>query len=95
MTPPGYNTLEPIEFDVVAEHEEDSQDPVLIDVNGNPFMPKEGENLGILYAEVENHSGGVLPTTGGIGTTLFYVLGGLLVLGAGVLLVVKKFSDAN
>lgn len=95
VTPPGYNTLEPIEFDVVAEHETDSEDPVLIDVNGNPFMPKEGENMGILYAEIENKSGGILPTTGGIGTTLFYVLGGLLVLGAGVLLVVKKFSDAN
>ena len=95
QTPPGYNTLEPIEFDVVADHETDSEDPVLIDVNGNPFMPKEGENMGILYAEIENKSGGILPTTGGIGTTLFYVLGGLLVLGAGVLLVVKKFSDAN
>ncbi len=95
VTPPGYNTLEPIEFDVVADHETDSEDPVLIDVNGNPFMPKEGENMGILYAEIENKSGGILPTTGGIGTTLFYVLGGLLVLGAGVLLVVKKFSDAN
>ena len=95
VTPDGYNTLDPIEFDVVAEHEEDSEDPVLISVDGHPFMPKEGENMGILYAEVENKSGGVLPTTGGIGTTLFYVLGGLLVLGAGVLLVVKKFSDAN
>ena len=93
-TPPGYNTLDPIEFDVIAEHEEESQDPVLISVEGEPFMPTE-ENMGILHADIENHSGGVLPTTGGIGTTLFYVLGGMLVLGAGVLLVVKKFSDAK
>lgn len=94
QTPPGYNTLDPIEFDVVAEHEEESEDPVLISVDGDPFMPTE-ENMGILQAELMNRSGGVLPTTGGIGTTLFYVLGGLLVLGAGILLVVKKFSDAN
>ena len=94
VTPPGYNTLEPIEFDVVAEHEEESEDPVLIDVNGDPFMPTE-ENMGILVAQIENKSGGILPSTGGIGTTLFYVLGGMLVLGAGILLVVKKFSDAN
>lgn len=93
-TPAGYNTLDPIEFDVIAEHEEDSEDPVLISVDGDPFMPTE-ENMGILQADIENHSGGILPTTGGIGTTLFYVLGGLLVLGAGVLLVVKKFSDAK
>ncbi len=94
VTPPGYNTLEPIEFDVVAEHEEESENPVLISVDGDPFMPTE-ENMGILHADIENVSGGVLPSTGGIGTTLFYVLGGLCVLGAGVLLVVKKFSDAN
>lgn len=95
VTPPGYNTLDPVEFDVVAEHETESQDPQLIDVNGNPFMPKEGENEGILYGTIVNQSGGVLPSTGGIGTTLFYVLGGMLVLGAGVLMVVKKFSDVK
>lgn len=95
VTPPGYNTLDPVEFDIVAEHETESQDPQLIDVNGNPFMPKEGENEGILYGTIVNQSGGVLPSTGGIGTTLFYVLGGMLVLGAGVLMVVKKFSDVK
>ena len=95
VTPPGYNTLEPIEFDVVAEHSEESEDPILIDVNGSPFMPKEGENMGILYGQMVNIMGGVLPETGGIGTTLFYVLGAMLVLGAGILLVVKKFSDAK
>ncbi len=94
VTPPGYNTLEPIEFDVIAEHDEESENPGLISVDGDPFLPTE-ENMGILQAEIENHSGGILPSTGGIGTTLFYVLGGLCVLGAGILLVVKKFSDAN
>lgn len=93
-TPAGFNTLPPIEFDVVAEHEEESEDPVLISVDGDPFLPTE-ENMGILQAEIVNHSGGILPSTGGIGTTLFYVLGGMLVLGAGILLVVKKFSDAK
>lgn len=40
--------------------------------------------------EVENLTGAELPSTGGIGTTIFYTVGGLLVIGAGVLLVVKK-----
>ena len=40
--------------------------------------------------DVENQTGAELPSTGGIGTTLFYVIGGLLVVGAVVVLVSKK-----
>ena len=39
---------------------------------------------------VVNNAGTELPSTGGIGTTLFYVLGSILVLGAGVVLVTKR-----
>ena len=47
-------------------------------------------------AEVENKTGTLLPSTGGMGTTIFYVLGAVLVMGAVVLLVTKKrMSDAN
>ena len=41
-------------------------------------------------AKVENKTGTTLPSTGGMGTTIFYVLGSALVLGAVVLLVTKK-----
>lgn len=45
---------------------------------------------------VENQAGTLLPSTGGVGTTVFYVLGAVLVLGAVVLLVTKKrMNDAN
>ena len=40
--------------------------------------------------KVENQAGTLLPSTGGMGTTVFYVLGAVLVVGAGVLLVTKK-----
>ena len=40
--------------------------------------------------KVENKAGSVLPETGGMGTTLFYALGGIMVLAAVVLLVTKK-----
>ena len=43
-----------------------------------------------LTVEVPNASGTELPSTGGIGTTIFYVLGSVLVIGAAVLLVTKK-----
>ena len=38
---------------------------------------------------VRNNQGSTLPETGGMGTILFYVIGGLLVVGAGILLVVR------
>ena len=49
-----------------------------------------------IKAEVANSAGTLLPSTGGVGTTVFYVLGAVLVLGAVVLLVTKKrMNDAN
>ena len=47
-------------------------------------------------AKVANSTGTLLPSTGGMGTTVFYVLGAVLVLGAVVLLVTKKrMNDTN
>ena len=43
---------------------------------------------------IENQSGTELPETGGIGTTIFYVLGSILVIGAAVLLITKKRMSA-
>lgn len=40
--------------------------------------------------DVENDTGALMPETGGIGTTIFYTLGGLMVVAAGVLLVTKR-----
>ena len=46
-------------------------------------------------AEVTNNSGSELPSTGGIGTTIFYVLGAVLMLGAGVVLVTRRRMDVQ
>lgn len=46
-------------------------------------------------ASVANNTGAELPSTGGPGTTLFYILGGILVVVAGVLLVTKKRMSAE
>ena len=61
------------------------------------FTIANANNLYSLNAEgtpdnnvIENNMGTVLPTTGGMGTTLFYIVGGLMVVCAGVVLVTKK-----
>jgi fimbrial isopeptide formation D2 family protein/LPXTG-motif cell wall-anchored protein len=50
---------------------------------------------GELYAEIENNSGQVLPSTGGIGTTIFYIVGAILVIGAGVIMITRRRMEAN
>ena len=44
---------------------------------------------------VYNNSGAELPSTGGIGTTIFYIIGAILVIGAGVVLVTRRRMNAN
>ena len=52
------------------------------------------DNL-VQTAEVINNSGAELPSTGGICTTIFYIIGAILVIGAGVLLVTRRRMNAN
>ena len=58
-----------------------------LELNGTE---QDADKHGVANLTVENKSGSSLPSTGGIGTTIFYVAGGALVVGAGVLLVSKK-----
>ena len=79
--PDGYNLLaEEIEVEIEAEHKEKDADSAetVFTVNGEDEIT------------VENNAGIVLPETGGVGTTMFYFLGAVMVLGAGVLLVTKR-----
>ena len=63
---------------------------VEIDVNG--AITVDGKLItGVdKLVEVENKSGTVLPSTGGAGTTMIYLVGAVLVLGSGVVLVTKR-----
>ena len=44
---------------------------------------------------VKDKKGAVLPSTGGIGTTIFYIIGAILVIGAGVVLVTRRRMNAR
>lgn len=85
--PDGYNTLEkPVGVDVLA-----------YSANGN-ITTNATQNEQKHYqvtSTITNNKGTVLPSTGGIGTTIFYVVGGLLMVGAAILLITKKRMHNN
>ena len=94
ITPAGYNTIEDQIFTVTADHDVLAADPKLTSLSGNPetgaiqFTSKTDE--GSLSTTIENNQGTTLPGTGGIGTTIFYVVGGGLMVAAAILLITKK-----
>ena len=91
--PDGYNAFAAEKITVTATHETESSDPKLLTLTADKVLTGN-TNTGILTGDVENRQGSTLPSTGGMGTTLFYVLGSVLVLGAVVLLVSKKRMNA-
>ena len=89
VAPNGYNLL---------------KDPITITITANATLTgctwtvvKTGETTGLTAGDdhlfaltVVNNAGTELPSTGGIGTTIFYVLGSVLVIGAAVVLITRK-----
>ena len=61
---------------------------IVIDEKGNITVDDKTPSTELV--EVENKSGSILPSTGGMGTTLFYIFGAILVIGSGVVLITKK-----
>ncbi len=74
--PTGYNKL---------------NDPVEVEIVGKTYdaeAQKDVYNTATTY--VQNNTGTEMPETGGMGTTLFYLLGAIMVIGAGVVLVTRR-----
>lgn len=95
-TPKGYNTIDPIEFTITAEHEVLSDNPALTALtgtDGKEFTMTPNVPAGSLTADVVNQKGTELPSTGGIGTTMFYIIGSAMVLGAGIILTSKMRAN--
>ena len=103
--PAGYNKLTaPVTVQAVKTSSTSTHTTVYLDKDGNvvDVSAKEIEvkvdidTIAATAVVVVNKAGTELPSTGGMGTTVFYVLGAVLVMGAVVLLVTKKrMSDAN
>lgn len=89
--PEGYNILtETIEVVITATYEEVDGEGVI-----NYTYEGAADNNGVARVTVVNQMGSELPSTGGTGTTIFYIVGAVLALAAVVLLVTRKRMSAN
>lgn len=93
-TPAGYNSIAPIEFTINATHDETSDDPKLTELSVSNVTGEAtftaSTTAGSLTTNVVNKKGSELPSTGGMGTTLLYVAGGILVACAAAYVVLNK-----
>ena len=98
LAPSGYNTLaEPIKLVISADTSNGQNgfgavtELTTIDVTVDNGTRTSGNVAnGTVSIDVKNNQGTTLPGTGGIGTTIFYVVGGGLMVAAAILLITKK-----
>lgn len=97
--PAGYNKAADVEFEIAATYTTLSDDPKLLTLevpNNTAFTAEMTEGsvyTGQIITSVENLTGNELPETGGVGTTIFYVVGATLLLGGSILLIAKKKTE--
>lgn len=88
--PAGYNLLNKeikVEVGFVAPEKGKTDCQWTYNIDDNAAT---GDTSGILKFDVKNYSGVTLPSTGGMGTTLLYAAGSILLIGAGILIISKK-----
>lgn len=88
--PAGYNKIEDIEILIEESWNADKTKVTYTTKRDGVVITETTEGSGIYELTVQNKKGIVLPSTGGIGTTIFYIAGGIMVLAAVVLLITKK-----
>ena len=81
-TPEGYNTIDPFSLKITFDAETKAF--------AYEWVGVAADAGNAASVTVVNQSGSTLPETGGVGTTLFYVFGSVMFIGAAVLLITKK-----
>lgn len=84
--PSGYNKCADTTVVIKATHVEDA--------SGSSATTTLSSDSNVTNT-IENKQGSTLPETGGMGTTIFYVIGAILVIGAGVVLITRKRMSAS
>lgn len=85
--PAGYNKADDVEFEIISTLEGTTLKDLTVDPSDSFTVTLES---GKIETDVVNNAGTELPSTGGMGTTIFYIAGGVLVVAAAVLLITKK-----
>lgn len=106
--PAGYNQVEDIIFEIVATYKDEPSEDVAVELIGLEVKNDVDEvisgengtfiadvNAGSVETQVENVAGTILPSTGGVGTTVFYIVGGVLIVAAVVLLIGKRKTETK
>lgn len=101
--PEGYNLLKADIMIVITANAANIQNwtSAMEGLTGITVSVDEGDAVagntgtGMVSITVENVPGSALPETGGIGTTIFYVVGGILVIGAGVILIARRRTRSD
>lgn len=102
--PEGYNKLDgPVEVVLTATTKNDqawddfdaNTALTALTVTASSELGTVDTNRGIGTITIANNKGSSLPSTGSIGTVLFYIVGGTLFVGAGVTLITKKRVGKN
>ncbi len=89
MAPNGYNLMEsPIQ--IVIDWDSDNGKFIVNTLESSTLLADAAISDGELAITITNNAGSLLPSTGGMGTTIFYVIGVILVCGAAVLLVTRR-----
>ena len=92
VAPQGYNKLTaPINFTIesnVTANGKDIKDPVTL-------INEKKEAISVKEIDVENNSGSLLPSTGGIGTTIFYIVGGLLIAAGVAYFILRRKAEVE
>ena len=92
-TPDGYNTIDPINFTINANVEANTSTTEtggdIVWFSTEPTVIALNETNGTFTTTIKNTKGTLLPSTGGIGTRIFYIVGGILMVSAGIVLVTK------
>ena len=97
-TPDGYNTMEDLYFNIVAEETESGGETVKrISIEAPDGSPLSGWTaIGAdkaFESDIANYTGSTLPETGGTGTYLLYAAGVAVVITAGTVIAARKKAD--
>lgn len=91
--PKGYNKVDDITITISATYNEDVDPPTIKTLTADPEDFTVNITAGSVTGAIQNQKGSELPSTGGIGTVIFYTLGSLLVIGCGIVLISRKRTN--